>query len=203
MGEARPLSREESRRPATRLLGTRLFTISYVPLWAIFAVRSSALTGRAVFTLLAVWGLVDAFRIISAGLRRSSRTIAFDDISDKSADVSGYLATYLLPFIAGPPSDFSGWVAYAIYFLVAWTVFVPSRLGLVNPTLYVLGWQVVEATRNGRREIIISQDPPRSGAGTIMVAQFSGGLGWVQRPTRWPWTWASRRDKPGRITPQK
>jgi len=196
MGEARPLPQGESRRPAARLLGTRLFTISYVPLWAIFAVRSSALPGRVVFTLLAVWGLVDAFRIISAGLRRSSRTIAFDDISDKSADVSGYLATYLLPFIAGPPTDFGGWVAYAIYFLVAWAVFVPSRLGLVNPTLYVMGWQVVEATRNGHREIIIAQDPPRSGAASMMVGQFSGSLGWVQRPTRRPWTWASRRDRP-------
>src|ERR1700687_3730735 len=104
MGEARPLPQGESRRAAARLLGPRLFTISYVPLWAIFAVRSSALPGRVIFALLAVWGLVDAFRIISAGLRRSSRTIAFDDISDKSADVSGYLATYLLPFISGPPS---------------------------------------------------------------------------------------------------
>ena len=74
--------------------------------------------------------------------------------------MSGYLATYLLPFLGGPPLDLRGWLAYGVYFLVAWAVFVPSELGLVNPTLYILGWRLVEGTRRGRSELIICQDPP-------------------------------------------
>ena len=183
------------RAVARKLVGTRLFAISYTPLWAIFAIRSSTIQTRAVFWLLTLWGLIDAFRIISGGLNRNSRAIPFEDISDKGGEVSGYLATYLLPFISGPPIDTAGWLAYAVYFGVAWAVFVPSNLGLVNPTLYVLGWQVVEARRNGRREIIICQDLPKPSS-DIAVANLMGEVGWVQTPTRAPWTWIARRRRP-------
>jgi len=178
---------------ARKIVGTRLFLISYTPLWAIFAIRSSTTPGRLVFWALTGWGLLDAFRLIEAGLRRSSRNVRFDDVSDKGGEVSGYLATYLLPFIGGPPSDLTSWLAYAVYFLVAWAVFVPSTLGLVNPTLYILGWRVVEGTRNGRREIIICQDPPPSGTLGGPVARLTGGVGWVRRPSRQPWIWIARR----------
>jgi len=180
------------RAAARKLVGTRLFAISYTPLWAIFAIRSATVPSRAVFWALTIWGLIDAFRIVSGGLNRSFRTIPFEDVSDKSGEVSGYLATYLLPFIGGPPIDTAGWLAYAVYFAVAWAVFVPSNLGLVNPTLYILGWQVVEARRNGRREIIICQDPPKPSS-EITVANLMGEVGWVQTPTRAPWTWIARR----------
>ena len=93
------------------------------------------------------------------------------------------------------PIDTAGWLAYAVYFGVAWAVFVPSNLGLVNPTLYVLGWQVVEARRNGRREIIICQDLPKPSS-DIAVANLMGEVGWVQTPTRAPWTWIARRRRP-------
>jgi hypothetical protein len=157
------------RAVARKLVGTRLFAISYTPLWAIFAIRSATLPTRAVFWVLTLWGLIDAFRIIS-----------------------GDLATYLLPFVGGPPIDTTGWLACAVYFAVAWAVFVPSNLGLVNPTLYVLGWQVVEARRNGRREIIICQDQPKPSS-EIEVANLMGEVGWVQAPTSAPWTWIARR----------
>jgi hypothetical protein len=146
-----------------------------------------------VFWLLTSWGLLDAFRLIEAGLRRSIRHVRFDDISDQSGNVSGYLATYLLPFLGGPPIDLRGWFAYGVYFLVAWAVFVPSDLGLVNPTFYVLGWRLVEGKRRGRTELIICQDPPDDDPEGEPVTSLMGGVGWVRRPTRRPWTWVSRQ----------
>lgn len=175
------------------VLGTRLFLISYAPLWAIFAVRSHKAAVVVVFGALAAVGLLDAVRIIEAGLRRSMRHVSFDSVSDKSGDAAGYLATYLLPFIGGPPTDARGAIAYAIYFAVAWTVFVPSRLGLINPTLYVLGWRVVEATRNGAPVLIVCQDPPTAGPPGALVGNLAGQVGWVQRPTRQPWVSIARR----------
>jgi hypothetical protein len=182
-----PTAPSSRRTAARKFIGTRLFLISYAPLWAIFAIRAETRAPRAVFGVLALFGFIDAFRLIEAGLRRSSRTVEFDNVSDKGGEVSGYLATYLLPFIAGPPSTVTAWIAYGVYFIVAWAVFVPSTLGLVNPTLYILGWQVVEATRHGQKEIIVCQDIPQPGGQGEPVARLAGGVGWVRRPTRQPW----------------
>jgi hypothetical protein len=184
---------DHQRLIAQKIMRTRLFFISYSPLWAIFAIRSHAADGQAVFWLLTAWGLFDAFRLIEAGLRRSTRHVRFDNISDRSGYVSGYLATYLLPFLGGPPLDLRGWLAYGLYFVVAWAIFVPSDLGLVNPTLYILGWRLVEGTRQGRSELIICQDPPGRESEGEPVAKLMGGAGWIRRPTRRPWTWVSRR----------
>ncbi|MHB8449084.1 MAG: hypothetical protein ACYDAQ_01215 [Mycobacteriales bacterium] len=189
----------EQAAPARRgrtVLGTRLFLVSYVPLWIIFAVRSDRTLVTVVFGVLAGLGFLDAFRIIEAGLRRSVRHVTFTEISDKSGDAAGYLATYLLPFIGGPPTDVREAVAYAVYFVVAWTVFVPSSLGLINPTLYLLGWRIVEATRNGGTVLIVCQDRPAPGPPGAPVAQLASQIGWIQRPTRKPWTWVARRTPP-------
>jgi hypothetical protein len=183
------------RRRGRKLLGTRLFVISYVPLWLIFAVRAEETIVIATFAFVAGVGLVDALLIVSAGLQRSMRRVAFDEVSDKSGDAAGYLATYLLPFIGGPPTDVKGAVAYIIYFGVAWTVFVPSNLGLINPTLYLFGWRVFEATRHGQRILVISQDPPTAGDDGLPSAALAGQIGWVQRPSRAPWTWISQRNR--------
>jgi hypothetical protein len=184
---------DRQRLIAQKIMRTRLFFISYTPLWAIFAIRSHGTVSQVVFWLLTGWGFLDTFRLIEAGLRRSTRHVRFDDISDRSGSVSGYLATYLLPFLGGPPLDLRGWFAYGVYFLVAWAVFVPSELGLVNPMLYILGWRLVEGTRRGRSELIICQDPPGRDPEGEPVARLMGGAGWIHRPTRRPWTWVSRR----------
>jgi hypothetical protein len=184
---------DRQRLIAQKIMRTRLFFISYTPLWAIFAIRSQATVSQVAFWVLTGWGLLDAFRLIEAGLRRSTRHVRFDDISDRSGSVSGYLATYLLPFLGGPPLDLRGWFAYAVYFLAAWAVFVPSDLSLVNPTLYILGWRLVEGTRQGRSELVICQDLPAREPEGEPVARLMGGAGWIRQPTRRPWTWVSRR----------
>jgi hypothetical protein len=180
---------------ARKIIGTRLFFTSYTPLWAIFAIRSQDTDGQVVFWLLTAWGLLDTFRIIEGGLRRSARHVKFESVSDRSGQVSGYLASYLLPFVSGPPSGLSAWLGYFVYFLVAWAVFIPSDLGLVNPTLYVLGWRLVEGTRNGKRVLIVCQDPPVPDPQDkgVLATTLMGEVGWVRRPTRPPWTWVAQR----------
>lgn len=188
-----PADVPRDRTIARKVIGTRLFLISYTPLWAIFAIRSQGVAEEIVFYVFTAWGLLDAFRTIEGGTRRSARHITFESISDQSSQVAGYLATYLLPFISGPPAGARAWAAYFVYFLVTWAIFIPSDLALVNPTLYILGWRLVAATRNGRRVLVICQDPPTAGleAG-VLATTLMGELGWVRRPTRPPWTWIVR-----------
>lgn len=191
MGTAQPSGRTD--RLGRRVLGTRLFLVSYTPLWIIFAIRSEDPWVLGIFASAAALGVIDAVRLISAGLQRSVRHITFDSVADKGGDAAGYLASYLLPFIGGPPGDGREAATYAVYFLVAWCVFVPSDLVLVNPTMYVLGWRIVEAERDGERFLVLCQDPPVIGAPGAPVANLPGSVGWVQRPSRAPWTWVARR----------
>jgi len=65
---------------------------------------------------------------------------------DGGADVSGYIAAYLLPFltVASPsPRDLS---AYAIFVVVAGLVYVRSGLMQINPTVYLFKYKVLRAS---------------------------------------------------------
>lgn len=184
-------------RTARRVVGTRLFLVSYTPLWIIFLVLSDTTLQRIAFLALSVYGLCDAFRIVSAGRRRSSRYQAFTAVSDKSGEAAGYLASYLLPFIAGPPDTIPELAAFLLYLSVAWAIFVPTDLVLVNPTLYLLGWRVVRAvheSENGRSRdvLLVCHEAPCVGL-EYRVGRLMGGIGYVvradpprQRPSRPP-----------------
>jgi hypothetical protein len=47
------------------------------------------------------------------------------------------------------------WFAYALYFVVAITIYVRSDLALVNPTLYMLGFRVFRAKIDGRTSLVV------------------------------------------------
>jgi hypothetical protein len=67
------------------------------------------------------------------------------DPRDQGGAVAGYLATYLLPLLS---LDAHGWnivIAYGIYLLTVYVIFVRSEnLVLVNPTLYLLRFRIFD-----------------------------------------------------------
>jgi hypothetical protein len=133
----------------------RLFFVSYVPLCAIAAVR--ALPRRIVFHgghlaygslawfLLACWGLFDGRNLIAGSRKKGVTRQAFTDIRNQGNAVSGYLATYLLTFIASPLEGWRTVLVYLFYFMVALVVFVRSDMALVNPTMYLYGYSAYAA----------------------------------------------------------
>jgi hypothetical protein len=92
-------------------------------------------------------------------------------VRSQGAAVSGYLATYLLPFLATAPEGIGDWLAYAGYFLVALVVHVKSDLALVNPTLYLLGYRIAQASHANRQVLVISRDPLPNEL-TVRASQF-------------------------------
>ncbi|MHA6802966.1 hypothetical protein [Salinifilum ghardaiensis] len=166
---------------------------SYAPLFAIFAARSTPehwwpFNGGwwpfLIWTVLAVVGILDGFRLVRGTTRKSAIPVTLVEVKEHSTVVAGYLATYLLPFVAAPPKNAGDWVGYAIYFLVLLTVFVRSDFAVINPTLYLAGRQVVSATRTlpSRDEpghsateevLVICRHPPRPGA-TVPLVHFVG-----------------------------
>jgi hypothetical protein len=176
------------------LIRIRLFFISYVPLWLMLTFRAAP-PGRwhwdgrtsavALFALLAVWGFVDAIRLIRGSRKIGSRRLVFGEISDQGGNAAGYLATYLLPFIGLIPADWGDWAAYGVYFAVAGIVFIRTDLTFVNPTLYLLRYRVVSGNAYvpedrslvaGSPFVIICRDP---GALTSAVEVTSIGGGYV------------------------
>ena len=145
-------------------MGVQLFGVSYAPLFLIFAVRSwPHRLGVAIWSALFILFLVDALWLLAGTQARNAHSITVEGVKDQGSAVSGYLASYLLPFVAAPPINLREALAYAIFLGVALIVFVKSDLVLVNPALYVLGWRVVEISHSNKSVLLICRWPPRRG----------------------------------------
>jgi hypothetical protein len=96
-------------------------------------------------------------------------------VEDQGNAVSGYLATYLLPFLGTLPSGPGDVVAYIIYFVTALIIYAKSDLALINPTLYVLGWRVLKITADGRAVLLVTRADVRAGD-HIRVHRFPGDV---------------------------
>jgi hypothetical protein len=157
-GPARPGRYE---RLSSSLIRSRLFAVSYAPLAAMFALQSETWPPRIAWGVVSFWGLVDGYRLTYGQRRKGEHVVALASIRDRGGDVSGYLATYLLPFIGEPPDEWPKVLVYVTYFAVALVVYVRSDLVMINPTLYLLGWRVVEGKRpTGESVLLLCRQTP-------------------------------------------
>lgn len=139
---------------ASVVIRTRLFVGSYAPLFAILAIRFEGAArwisaGIAALAFVSLWRLV---RTLPANT--SPDRVKVDAVSDEGGTVTGYLASYLLPFLTVPEPGWRDAVSYVIFLVVSATVYVNSDMLHVNPTLYLFGRRVVKATV-GRRSVFI------------------------------------------------
>ncbi|TFB67978.1 hypothetical protein [Cryobacterium sp. Hz9] len=127
--------------------------------------------------ILAVcWGVVAlllALSVLGILMRRTgsvgARHIKYSDAEDQGGAVAGYLAGYLLPFLVVPTANFGVMIGYVIFFGLVTFLHMRSNLGLINPTLYVLGWRVSRVTVAGRRVFYVHRgDIPVNGAGNVV-----------------------------------
>lgn len=152
----------------------RLFVVSYAALAFMFAARffsQDAVVISATFGAIGTWGLIDGYRLVRGAKRRAKRWVVVDDVSDAGQAVSGYLATYLLPFLGNLPANGGDWLAVGLYFLVALAIYVRTDLALVNPTLYLYGYRLARGVSDGREIVLISRNRVRSGD-SLYVANY-------------------------------
>jgi hypothetical protein len=95
---------------------------------------------------------------------------------DTGGEVSGYLASYLLPFVTVPTPGWRDLLGYALFLLVGLVIYVRSNLVRVNPTLYLLGYRVL-AVRYGesKQQYLLTRVGPRDGE-TVSVVDAAGVL---------------------------
>jgi hypothetical protein len=125
----------------------RLFASSYMPLFALLALRFDRPWLRIALGALAAVTLVDTIRIAVWVPRRvGASPYLVDTVEDRGDQVAGYLATYLLPFLVVPDPSATDLAAYALFLAVAAVISVRSHLTHINPTLYLLRYRLVNIT---------------------------------------------------------
>jgi hypothetical protein len=132
-----------------RDLGTRvrLFASSYAPLLALLALRFEKPWLRVALGAAAAAFILDTLRIaVVLPKRVGASPFTIESVADEGAQVSGYLATYLLPFLAVPSPSVTDLIAYALFLLIAGVIAVRSDLTEINPTLYLLGYRLMSVT---------------------------------------------------------
>jgi hypothetical protein len=152
------------------------FLSSYAPLWIMLGLRFSSHVAR--ISLIAFGAACIAYLVFivsrSAGERPSNATLTIT--GDAGADVSGYLAAYLLPFLTVPKPSLTDVIAYVIFVLVAGLVYVRSGLMQINPTIYLMGRRVLRATvpvRETTKEVFVISRRDLRVAAPLQAERFS------------------------------
>jgi hypothetical protein len=140
-----------------------LFGSSYVPLFAIFAIRFQQTTWiwasiAVVFTILAAALFVVVFT------RHQPQIYHVRSVQDSGAAVAGYVATYLLPFATVNEPSGRDLIGYGVFFLVVGALYTRSTLLGVNPLIYLTPWQIYEVqTTAGRSLLVLAKVRPSAG----------------------------------------
>lgn len=152
------------------------FLSSYAPLWVMLGLRfhpSWLRIGLIAFGL-ACAAYVAFVLTRSSDERPSNTTLTIT--GDAGADVSGYLAAYLLPFLTVADPSATDLVAYAIFVVVAGLIYVRSELMQINPSVYLLNRKVLRATtpvRETTKDVFVISRRNLRVATTLNAERFS------------------------------
>jgi hypothetical protein len=158
------------------IVRAQLFLSSYAPLFVILAIRFDATALRVVCATLAALGILYLALVMFAVPRREQpRAYVVTSTADASGQVAGYLATYLVPFVAVPSPSAGDIAGYAILAVVVALIFVRSDLAQINPVLYLLGWRVASITTGETGCYLVCRRLPRPGT-EISAVRVAGLL---------------------------
>jgi len=133
----------------TVLIRSMLFLSSYFPLALIFFflfVEQQPIWSIAVLAISLSGLVIMGLYFFYFAPRLGSIQQRITALQRRDGDVMGYIASYLLPFVAIP---FGGWqqaVALLIFVVVLGIVYVNSNMIHINPMLNLIGYHVYEIT---------------------------------------------------------
>jgi hypothetical protein len=131
---------------ADLLVEVSLFLCSYAPLFTILAIRFRTEWLEIVCGGLAALGFAAGVTVVTRYRRLAGQEWEATKVEDRGYEVAGYLASYLLPFVTVTEPGVRDLVGYAIFLVIAGVVYIRSGMLQINPTLYLLGWRVMEVT---------------------------------------------------------
>ena len=165
------------------LVRTRLFVSSYAPLFAILAIRFTE-TGLALACgFIAMVGAISLILLLRQAGKIQPDPHGIEAVADRGAEVAGYLATYLLPFVTVPQPSGRDIVAYGLFLLVVGIVYIQSDMVQINPLLYLLRYRVsAVVTSDGWSGVLVSRHQPRVGD-ALLASRVQNTLA-LERPIR-------------------
>ncbi|WP_349864381.1 hypothetical protein [Leifsonia sp. WHRI 6310E] len=128
------------------------------------------------FTGVAFVSALLLYRLISGAKRTNPMPIRLSGVDDEGPSAAAYVAGYLFPFVS---IDFADWrvsVSYLIVYGVLYVIAIRSRYGLINPTLYLFGYRISQATLlpSKERVLVICRVLPT--AESVVAYKMSGGF---------------------------
>ncbi len=120
-----------------------MFLSSYVPLFALLAVRASATSRTAmwIFIALAAIGIGGLALVASALLARQKRSVVITEVQPQGEQVAAYVASYLIPLAT---LGFGSWqddVVLASFIALIGLIYVQSTMIHLNPLLPLIGFR--------------------------------------------------------------
>jgi len=111
---------------------------------------------------LAAAGILGARYIIRKQSERTPQIVTLTRVQDIGPDVSGYIATYLMPIIVVGTPTTGDLIAYGITLCAIGFVYVRSRMVQLNPTLYFCGYSLFGVeTRDGFKGYLLTGQEPK------------------------------------------
>ncbi|WP_460870312.1 hypothetical protein, partial [Nocardioides pakistanensis] len=96
-------------------------------------------------------------------------------VADESAQIPGYLLTFVFPFVFLDASDWRDGVAWALFAVLAAALVVTTDLVLVSPVLLLAGYRIYRVeTTSGYAGIMLSSFRPHRHQ-TVEAVQLSAG----------------------------
>jgi hypothetical protein len=155
---------------------TALFCSSYVPLFAIFAIRFPH-TASLWWIISAICTAGGASIVLVARNRHEPQYYRVASVENDGA-TAAYIATYILPFVTISEPTSRDLFAYGIFFLVVLILNIrSSSLVGINPLVYLTPWRIYQLkTSGGQAFIIFSRERPKVGESIRAAPAFSGLL---------------------------
>lgn len=148
----------------------RLFIGSYAPLFLLLAIRFTPRYLWIACLIIGVYGILDMAWIVYITSRGTGPDpIRIATVRDAGAEISGYLATYLLPFLTVSTPTVRDVLAYIGFLFIVGLLYVRSEMTQINPTLYMLGRKVVHISTDSDWDgyLIVASSPVTPG--TVML----------------------------------
>jgi hypothetical protein len=157
-------------RASDLIVELALFMSSYAPLFAILAIRFRS-TGLVVAcSTLSAIGFAAGAAVLIRFSQVTSSAWTVRTVEDRGAEVAGYLATYLLPFVTVSEPGARDIVGYVLFLTVVAVIYVRSSLVQINPTLYLFGWRLYAIeVGDGWSGYLLARGPVRQGTDVAAV----------------------------------
>lgn len=95
------------------------------------------------FSMVGIAGMVVLLKNMKKNLP-NGQTVTVTKISNRNSEAIGYIATYIIPFLA---SDFAAWfecVVFAVLMLLIYVIYTNSNMILTNPLLSIIGYSLLD-----------------------------------------------------------